>query len=100
MNETSPAFLKVTTPVYSLIVAIDSSDEDHLTDLFVASEAEIFAVSTSGTPTTSWFVLLVTSIDSAFFSVIELSLTTTILVIYVCAFAVITTFVAAASYTI
>ena len=100
VNVTEPAFLNVIRPLYGSIEATSSSDEDQTTALFVASlftEAD----NVTATPTVSTAELLLISI-----SVTELAApivgsgVTTIFVIYVVAFAVITTDLAFSSNTI
>ena len=97
VNTTLPAFLNVTRPVYVSISATSVSDEDQTTDLFVASLFNT-ADNVTATPTVSTFELLVISRDeTGVASAIVGSGVTTILVIYVVPFAVITTSLAFAS---
>ena len=86
-------------PLYGSIEATDSSDEDQITDLLLAS---LFtdAVNVTATPTVSTAELLLISISvTGLAAPIVGSGVTTIFVIYVVAFAVITTDLAFASYT-
>ena len=97
VKATAPAFLNVTLPVYGSIVATSSSEEDQITVLFVAS---LFtdADNVTATPTVSTFELLLISIVlTGVAAGIDASGVTTILVIYVFAFAVITTSLAFSS---
>jgi hypothetical protein len=96
---TEPAFLNVIRPLYESIEATDSSDEDQTTALFDASLLTD-ADNVTATPTVSTAELLLISISvTGLAAPIVGSGVTTIFVIYVVAFAVITTDLAFASYT-
>ena len=62
VNVTSPAATNVTLPVYVSILPTFSSEEDHFTDLFVASDGVIAALRVRPTPTQSSLPLLEISI--------------------------------------
>ena len=66
VNVTVPAFLNATFPVYLSTTPISSLDDDHLIDLFVASD-ETAAESCKATPTVYLVELPVTLISETFF---------------------------------
>ena len=97
VNSTVPAALNVTRPLYGSISATDVSDEVQTTVLLVASLFTT-ADNVTATPTVSTFELLLISIEETKVAVGTFASGVTIIfVIYVVAFAVITTALASAS---